>query len=359
LGGRSHSLLPTPTEMPDHATAQTEESTTDGLPEPDPAKIAAVRAGLLAWFAANARDLPWRRTREPYRILVSEVMLQQTQVDRVVPYYEAFLDRFPTVRALAEAPTAEVIRLWSGLGYNRRAVNLQRTARYVVDERGGEFPRDAEGLRKLPGVGPYTAGAIAAFAYEEDAAFVDTNMRRVLHRVFVGSDVPAPTASERLVLAIAAAAIPAGQGWEWNQALIEFGALHCTARKPLCVVCPLQAECRAFPRVLSDLATLPKGVRLKREAPYAGSTRYYRGRVIETLRGLPAERKDGIDLLALGPAIRSDFTTDDVPWLYEVVKGLSRDGLALVAEERATYDAGNATGDSDAADLAAVKVRLP
>jgi A/G-specific adenine glycosylase len=303
--------------------------------------------------------LPWRRTRDPYRILVSEVMLQQTQVDRVLPYYEAFLERFPTVQALAEAPTAEVIRLWSGLGYNRRAVNLQRTARFVVEELGGEFPRDVEGLRRLPGVGAYTAGAIAAFAFEQDAAFADTNMRRVLHRLFVGSDVPAQTASEREVLEIAEAAVPPGQGWEWNQAVMEFGALHCTARKPLCVVCPLQAVCSAYPKVLSDLAVLPKGVRLKREAPYAGSNRFYRGRVIEALRGLPAHKTDGIDLLALGPRVRDDFTADDVPWLYGVVQALSKDGLALIAEDRPDYDAGRKGANDETSDLTSVRVRLP
>jgi A/G-specific adenine glycosylase len=326
---------------------------------PDPAKIAAVRAGLLNWFRRHSRDLPWRRTRDPYPILVSEVMLQQTQVDRVIPCYEAFLNRYPTVEALAEAPTAEVIRLWSGLGYNRRAINLQLTARFVTEELGGEFPRDIESLRRLPGVGPYTAGAIAAFAFEQDAAFADTNMRRVLHRLFVGSDVPVQTASEREVLAIAEEAVPPGQGWEWNQAVMEFGALHCTARKPLCVVCPLQSVCCAYPKVLSDLAVLPKGVRLKREAPYAGSNRFYRGRVIEALRELPSDEAGGIDLLSLGPRIRSDFTAADVPWLYEVVQGLSKDGLALVAEERPAYDAGTEGAIGETLDPTTVRVRLP
>lgn len=137
-----------------------------------------LQTALLTWFAENARDLPWRRTRDPYRVLVSEVMLQQTQVDRVIPKYEAFLAAFPTVEALAAAPTAEVIRLWAGLGYNRRAVNLQRAARAVVEERGGLFPHEVEELLRLPGIGPYTAGAVACFAFEQDVAFVDTNIRR-------------------------------------------------------------------------------------------------------------------------------------------------------------------------------------
>lgn len=328
-------------------------------PGSDDEKLGTVRTGLLEWFRRHGRDLPWRHTRDPYRVLVSEVMLQQTQVDRVIPYYAAFLDRFPTVEALANAPTAEVIRLWSGLGYNRRAVNLQRTARHVAMELGGIFPRDAQGLRDLPGIGPYTAGAIAAFAFEQDAAFVDTNMRRVLHRLFIGSDVPTPTASERAIVGIAAAALPPGHGWEWNQALIEFGALHCTARKPLCVVCPLQAVCAAYPAVLSDLATLPKGVRLKREPPFAGSSRFYRGRVIETLRELPDHDPEGIDLVALGSRVRPDFTPGDAPWLYEVVRGLEKDGLALVAEERPPYDGETTNDTGQDPDLTTVRVRLP
>ena len=331
---------------------------TPAAPAPiDQTKIDAVRAGLLGWFGANRRDLPWRRTRDPYRILVSEVMLQQTQVDRVIPYYRAFLERFPDAQALAAAPTADVIKAWAGLGYNRRAVNLQRTARYVVERCGGEFPRDVEALRELPGIGPYTAGAIACFAFEQDTAFLDTNMRRVLHRLFVGVDVPSPTASEREVLRIAAAAVPAAHGWEWNQALIEFGALHCTARKPACVVCPLQAVCCAFPAVQTALAELPRGVRLKREAPFEGSNRFYRGRVLAALRDLATGDAAGraIDLRALGPSVREGFTEADVPWLYEVVQGLAKDGLAMVAEDRPAYDAGSAETDHGAT----YRVRLP
>jgi len=306
--------------------------------EVDSAKVSEVRVSLLAWFAANRRDLPWRRSRDPYRILVSEVMLQQTQVDRVLPYYEEFLKRFPDVQALAAAPTAEVIKAWAGLGYNRRAVNLQRTAQHVVEQLGGQFPSDVDALLRLPGIGPYTAGAIACFAFEQDVAFVDTNIRRVLHRVFFGVDVPKPTAAERQIVAVAEAAVPKGDGWTWNQALMEFGALQCTARKPACVICPLQTSCRAFPTVLSALGELPRGVRLKREAPFAGSNRFYRGRVLAALR---EEATDGIALSDLGPRVRDGFKADDLPWLHDVVQGLERDGLALVAETSPAYDAGS------------------
>ncbi len=304
----------------------------------DAERIDAVRGHLLHWFEQNGRDLPWRRTRDPYRILVSEVMLQQTQVDRVIPYYEAFLERFPTAEALADAPTGEVIRLWKGLGYNRRAVNLQRTARAVVEEHGGVWPRDPATLRTLPGIGPYTAGAVACFAFEQDVPFIDTNMRRVLHRLFFGPDMPAPTATDREIIAIADEAVPPGQGWAWNQALIEFGALLCTARKPACVVCPLQRECRAFPAILGAIATTPKGARKKNEGVFEGSNRWYRARVVDALRetGNP---DDGLDLRSLGVRVREGFVDEDLEWLRGVVGGLARDGLLAVREDAPGYDA--------------------
>ncbi len=301
---------------------------------PNDEKRTYLQEHLLNWFRANQRLLPWRETRDPYRILVSEVMLQQTQVDRVIPYYHSFLQRFPTVEALAEAPTAEVIRFWAGLGYNRRAVNLQRTAQYVAANLGGVFPATVDELKKLPGIGPYTAGAIACFAFEQDVPFVDTNMRRVLHRFWFGVDVPSPTASDREVVQVAELVVPPGNGWEWNQALIEFGALQCTARKPACVICPLQARCSAYPEIQTRLAILPKGVRLKREGPYLGSNRFYRGRVIAALRD-----HQTIDLGSLGPLVRDDFSEADLPWLYDVVQGLSKDGLAVLAEDSTEYNA--------------------
>ena len=325
----------------------------------DPAKIDAVRTGLLAWFEANRRDLPWRRSRDPYAILVSEVMLQQTQVDRVIPYYHAFLDRFPTVHALAAAPVGDVIKAWAGLGYNRRAINLQRTAQHVANELGGEFPRDIDALRRLPGIGPYTAGAIACFAFEQDVGFVDTNIRRVLHRLFAGVDVPRPAISDGEVTRIAAAAVPPGDGWRWNQALMEFGALHCTARRPACVVCPLQAVCCAFPAIQGAIQELPRGVRLKREAPFDGSNRYYRGRVLATLRDLPADGDGAIDLLTLGRHVRPDFTDADVPWLYAVVQGLAKDGLAMAAEDSPSYDAGGATPSDAPQSQGDLRIKLP
>ncbi len=324
-------------------------------------KVEAVRAGLLGWFAQNARDLPWRRTRDPYAILVSEVMLQQTQVDRVIPYYERWLEQFPDVTALAYAPTADVITAWAGLGYNRRAVNLQRTARFVVEERGGVFPSEVADLLTLPGIGPYTSGAIAAFAFEQDAAFIDTNMRRVLHRVAFGPDVPDQLRHDREVIPVARQMVPPGRGWEWNQALIEFGALQCTARKPACLICPLRPECASYPAILGALASVPRGSRKKAEVPFEGSNRFYRGRVIDALRGAGSA---GLSLTDLGAAVRPDFTDGDLSWIAGVVAGLTRDGLArterVVAESAASYDASPDGQVADgAAGLGSVRVRLP
>ena len=310
------------------------------------AKVQRVREGLLHWFRDVQRDLPWRRTRDPYAILVSEVMLQQTQVDRVLPYYASFLEAFPTAHDLANAPVADVIKLWSGLGYNRRAVNLQRAAQVVVADHGGVFPDDPETLRTLPGLGPYTAGAVAAFAFEQDVAFLDTNMRRVVSRVVFGVEGP----PEREVLAAAQALLPPGHGWEWNQALIEFGALQCTARRPACIVCPLSNQCAAFPLIQSSLA-MPKPRQRPMER-FETSSRYYRGRIVESLRELPAGEAEGISLSNLGPKLRDDFSDADLPWLASLVQGLRRDGLAAVAEDQAGYDVGeDLTLDS--------RIRLP
>lgn len=291
------------------------------------ADLPTVQSELLAWFEQHRRDLPWRHTRDPYAILVSEIMLQQTQVDRVLPYWHAWMERWPNARALADAPVAEVIRAWKGLGYNRRAVNLQRAAQAVVDA-GGKFPETVEGLLELPGIGPYTAGAIACFAYEQDVAFIDTNMRRVLHRIFVGVDVPKPTIPDKQVLEIAIEAIPEGQGWTWNQAIMEFGAIHCTARKPMCLTCPVQQQCAAFPEIQAAIASNGKAPRTK-SIPFEQTNRYFRGRIMDELR---AHEGEGVSLSEMGPVVKSGFAIEDYPWLLELVTALERDGLLVIGE---------------------------
>ncbi|PYN76516.1 MAG: adenine glycosylase [Candidatus Rokuibacteriota bacterium] len=214
---------------------------------PPRATVERFQRRLLAWYAKHGRDLPWRRTRHPYRVLVSEIMLQQTQVDRVVPKYRAFLRRFPTVKRLAAAPVAEVRRLWYPLGYNVRPIRLHAIACETVARYGGRLPDREEALRRLPGVGRYTAGAILSFAYGRDTAVLDTNVRRVLGRVFLGRRRLARVRGDKTFWDLAASLVPPGRGYDFNQALMDFGATWCTARKPRCATCPMRSFCACFP----------------------------------------------------------------------------------------------------------------
>jgi A/G-specific adenine glycosylase len=209
---------------------------------------------LLAWYARHGRDLPWRRTRVPYRVLVSEIMLQQTQVDRVIPKYRQFLRAYPTLRALAAADVDDVLRLWYPLGYNVRPVRLHAIARETVARYGGRLPADGEALRALPGIGRYTAGAVLSFAFGRDAAVLDTNVRRVLSRVFLGPRRFARLRGDRRLWALAEALVPRGRGYDFNQALMDFGATWCTARRPRCTPCPMRRLCATFPTYASGSA---------------------------------------------------------------------------------------------------------
>ncbi len=246
------------------------------------AALADLREALLRWYGAGRRDLPWRRTREPYAILVSEVMLQQTQVARVVPRYEAWLERWPTVEALAAATRAEVLAAWVGLGYNRRALALHAAA--VAVARDG-WPED---LRALPGVGPYTAAAVGSFAFGEQVAAVDTNVARVAGRL--GRGAPA-------------ALLAAGRAADFNQAMMELGATVCTARAARCGECPVTAWCASAGHVA------PAGVRGPRER-FEDTNRWVRGRVVAAL--------------AAGEGLPVDIAPDR---LARAVEGLERDGL--------------------------------
>jgi A/G-specific adenine glycosylase len=202
-----------------------------------------VRAALLRWYREAKRDLPWRRTRDPWAIWVSETMLQQTRVETVIPYYERFLARFPTVEALADAEPDELMRHWAGLGYYSRARNLQAAARTVAREHGGRVPADVDALRALPGVGRYTAGALASIAFGRPAAIVDGNVARVLARLLdLGLDVRSP-AGQRALWSEAEALAAGPAPGELNQALMELGALVCTPRGPACHRCPLARAC--------------------------------------------------------------------------------------------------------------------
>jgi A/G-specific adenine glycosylase len=199
---------------------------------------------LLAWFAHHRRDLPWRRTRDPYRVWVSEIMLQQTQVATVVPYYERFVAALPTLAALAAAPEEQVLRLWEGLGYYRRARQLHRAAQVCFERHGGQVPRDVAALRALPGIGRYTAGAILSIAHDERQPILEANTLRVLSRLLAYEGDPRSTAGQRLLWQAAEAALPPRSSGEFNQALMELGALVCLPQ-PRCLTCPVATRCAA------------------------------------------------------------------------------------------------------------------
>jgi len=212
------------------------------------ARVNPIRRRLLEWFYQNKRDLPWRGETDPYRIWISEVMLQQTQVATVIPYYHRFLQRFPTVAALAAAPLKEVLKAWEGLGYYARARNLHKAAGEIIENWGGRFPKNYADLRQLPGFGDYTAGAVASIAFGRAVPAVDSNARRVLARLFaVEEDVTRGQAARRLK-EIAAALVDPHTPGDWTEALIELGATVCVPKSPKCLLCPLREFCRARQR---------------------------------------------------------------------------------------------------------------
>ena len=217
------------------------------IPLPVPADRRRFRKRLLTWYGRHGRDLPWRKTDDPYHILVSEIMLQQTQVDRVLPKYAEWLDKYPSMEVLAEAPEQDVTRTWYPLGYNIRPKRLQSIARESVAKYGGRLPSDEATLRSFKGIGAYTAGAIRSFAFRERAAILDTNVARVLFRVFVAKGDPKSPAMKRHLWTISETVMPHRQVFDFNQALMDFGAMICVARNPKCLVCPMSKSCRAFP----------------------------------------------------------------------------------------------------------------
>jgi len=305
------------------------------------AYIERVHISLLQWYAAEKRDLPWRTTSDPYAILVSEIMLQQTQVDRVLPKYRQFLNAFPTLEKLALAPTAEVIAAWVPLGFNMRAVRLQSIARQVIAEYHGCIPDTIEELLKLKGIGRYTAGAIACFAYRKHVATVDTNIRRVLHRIFFGLEYPKLKLNDAQMLAHAEHVLPIGEAYNWNQALMDLGATICTSSNPRCMQCPLQATCQAYTE-MSEHSLFPSGAVLQQmrkvaekkpnyqSQPFTSSNRYFRGRIIKLLSSAPAQQR--LSLQEVGPQIKPDFSDDDLLWLQQLLHGLAKDGLLTITD---------------------------
>ena len=210
---------------------------------PPPADRRRFRQRLLAWYRRHGRDLPWRKTSDPYHILVSEIMLQQTQVDRVLPKYAEWLGKFPTLEVLSKASEGEVNQAWYPLGYNIRPRRLQSIARESVAKYGGTLPSDEETLLSFKGIGAYTAGAIRSFAFRERAAILDTNVARVLFRVFVAKGDPKAHAMKRHLWTLSETVMPARDVFDFNQALMDLGAMVCVARNPRCLICPMAKGC--------------------------------------------------------------------------------------------------------------------
>lgn len=235
---------------------------------------------LLDWYRLNARQLPWRGNSDPYAVWISEIMLQQTRVETVIPYYERWMKRFPTVQSLAQASERQILTYWEGLGYYSRARNLHKAARLVVKEHGGQLPKNAQLLRSLPGIGRYTAGAMASIAFGLDEPTLDGNLRRVLARVFDVTEPADSPAGERLLWRLAAENLPPGRAGDYNQALMDLGATICVPKNPRCLICPLMELCAAR---LEGTQELRPVLRAKRDVPhrvYAVAVISKRGRVL-------------------------------------------------------------------------------
>jgi A/G-specific adenine glycosylase len=294
------------------------DSGTDPLADTD---IERAQEALLSWYRADHRSFPWRETTDPYEILVSEVMSQQTQLSRVVAAWTAFVERWPTVAALADADQAEVVGFWTdhSLGYNNRATYLHEAARQVVSEFDGQFPSDPETLQELMGVGPYTANAVASFAFNNGDAVVDTNVKRVLYRV-AGTDDDEPDYET-----LADTLMPADTSRDWNNAVMELGGVACR-KTPRCDErnCPWREWCHAYRTgdfTAPDVPTQPS---------FEGSRRQFRGRVVQLLG-----EYDELDIDTIGHRIRVDYTPDGErgrEWLRELLSDLSEDGLVEVDE---------------------------
>jgi A/G-specific adenine glycosylase len=281
-----------------------------------PTLPAAARVAVLGWYAERGRPLAFRRTTDPYAILVSEAMAQQTQASRAAAYWERFMSTFPTVHTLAAARPADVLRAWAGLGYDRRALALWRAARVIVEDHDGRVPSSVEELEALPGVGPYTARAVAALAYGLPVGAVDVNVRRVLGRVVAGSAEALPPKALQVV---ADAAVPADQPGTWTHAVMDVGATLCKPRAPRCDDCPAQPWCR-YAAQTPDLVTPPPTTRAARErpAPFTSTNRWLRGRILDRLRA-----EDGDAWIALD----DDIGAHDHERVVAAARAMAADGV--------------------------------
>jgi len=283
---------------------------------------------LLQWYTRQGRSLPWRNITNPYKVLISEVMLQQTQVARVLIKYPEFLHRFPTLGSLAQAKRRDVVMAWQGMGYNNRAVRLHQLAQTVVRIHGGRLPRTAEVLMALPGIGRYTANALLSAAFAVDAPVVDVNVRRFLSRLLWKMRSLLETRGESEIWSATEDLLPKGRAYDWNQALMDIGATVCRARAPGCEVCPVAAFCLSRKTMSRSTPGTPR----KKESSLAGvPNRMYRGRIIEVLRTVNGSgtRGKGIRADVLGRSIYTPFSDRNAVWLQRLLEGLVKDGLVM------------------------------
>lgn len=282
-------------------------------------EIKIFQSKILTWYAVHQRDLPWRKSRDPYRILVSEIMLQQTQVSRVIAKYEAWLEAFPTIEDLANAPVSEVLKHWSGLGYNRRALNLKKTAQVVVNQYGGRFPQTEKELLALPGIGQYTARAIMCFAFDQQVSVVDINVKKVIMVEVLGrrdqevgilrvgdsnrdasASLQSVKVSDKEIAAFADQLVLHGRAYDWNQALMDYSSLMLKKEK----------------------------IDIPKQSTFKGSRRYYRGQILKLLL-----REKSVSLDTLGQLIKKDYTDAERELVEEILKELQKEGFIVMKQE--------------------------
>lgn len=266
---------------------------------------------ILDWYTVNKRDLPWRATREPYSILISEIMSQQTQLPRVIPKYTAWIEKFPRVESLANAKVSDVLQYWSGLGYNRRALHLKKTAEVITKKYRGKFPQTESELRELPGIGKYTARAVLCFAFDHQIAVVDTNVRKVILTQIINPENSKLTRTESLsdgasnndrkidehfIEDLAEQLLPKGRAYEWNQALMDYAASVLKKEK----------------------------IPIPKQTKFIGSHRYFRGQILKQLL-----HKNRLSLEELGPLIKQDFNKNEIEWLQKILEELVREGFLV------------------------------
>lgn len=287
---------------------------------------------LLAWYKENKRDLPWRNKEvTPYQVLVSEIMLQQTQVDRVIVKYHEFLSLFPTIRLLANASSSQVILAWSGLGYNRRALMLHKFAQVVIEKYNGIIPSTYDELLELPGIGPYAAGSVTAFAYNKEVPAIDVNVRRVFMRFFSGKDqgLPMKSIQEKELFTLVKKSIPLGKSSDFHNALMDFASSVCTRKSPVCSNCVMKDNCLFFPKIETNgkdafFVMEKKEEKGMKENGKHIPNRIFRGRIVEFAR---KNNGNEISLFEFGSLMKKDYSNSDQKWIIKLSDKLEKDGL--------------------------------